>query len=171
MCIRDSYNLDSSANWLNWQWNTDQANFQAFAKGMIAFRKAHPALRPLDFYSSVDNNGNVMEQLRWFKPDGSMSDSAYFGDPDKRAIAWRIDVSELGDSAAAIYVAYNAWSGEVNFTLPWPGPNRKWHRVTDTCTWAEGAGQVRAPGSEEFVGVEGSNYGVCGRGVLVLVAR
>ena len=42
---------------------------------MIAFRKAHPALRPANFYSSVDNNGNVMEQLRWFKPDGTVADS------------------------------------------------------------------------------------------------
>jgi isoamylase len=170
-CNNNPYNLDSSANWLNWNWDTDQNNFQAFARGLINFRRNHPALRPVGFYSSIDNNGNVMEQLRWFKPDGSVADSAYFSDPESHAIAWRIDGSELGDSAAAIYVAYNAWSGNVDFTLPWPGSHRKWHRVTDTCTWAEGANQVRAPGSEDFVGVEGSNYGVCGRGVVLLIAR
>ncbi|MBK7954211.1 MAG: glycogen-debranching protein [Candidatus Accumulibacter sp.] len=170
-CNNNPYNLDSSANWLSWSWDTDQNNFQAFARGLINFRRNHPALRPVGFYSSIDNNGNVMEQLRWFKPDGSVADSAYFSDPESHAIAWRIDGSELGDSAAAIYVAYNAWSGDVNFTLPWPGSHRKWHRVTDTCTWAEGANQVRAPGSEDFVGVEGSNYGVCGRGVVLLIAR
>ena len=54
---------------------------------------------------------------------------------------------------------------------PWPGTSRKWHRVTDTCNWAEGAGQVRAPGSEDLVGVEGSSYGLCGRGVLLLIAK
>ncbi|WP_198120769.1 glycogen debranching protein [Massilia rhizosphaerae] len=165
------YNLDSSANWLNWSWNTDQSNFQSFAKGLIAFRKAHPALRPANFYSSVDNNGNVMEQLRWFKPDGTVADSTYFNDSNNHAIAWRIDGSEFGDSASAIYIAHNAWSGQVNFVLPWPGSGKNWYRVTDTCTWAEGPNQVRSPGFEDYIGGENTNYGVCGRGTLVLIAK
>jgi glycogen operon protein len=170
-CNNNPYNLDSIANWLNYSLSTDQSNFNAFAKGMIAFRKAHPALRPGTFYSSVDNNGNVMEQLRWFKPDGSVADSTYFNDSNNHAIAWRIDGSEFADSASAIYVAYNGWSGSVNFSLPWPGNGKNWYRVTDTCPWAEGATQVRKPGSEDFIGGEGYSYGVCGRGVLVLIAK
>ena len=170
-CNNNPYNLDSSANWLGWSWGVDQNNFQAFSKGMIAFRKAHPALRPVNFYSSVDGNGNVMEQLRWFKPDGLVADSTYFSDPANHAIAWRIDGSEFGDTASAIYVAYNAWSGNVNFVLPWPGNGKQWYRVTDTCTWAEGAGQVRTPGSEDLVGGELTSYGLCGRGSLVLIAK
>jgi glycogen operon protein len=170
-CNNNPYNLDSTANWLNWNLSTEQSNFQAFTKAMIAFRVAHPALRPATFYSAVDNNGNVMEQLRWFKPDGSVPDGAYFDDPNNHAIAWRIDGSEFGDSAAAIYVAYNAWSGDVNFSLPWPGAKRKWYRVTDTCPWAEGAVQVRLPGSEDLVGDEGTNYSLCGRSVVLLIAR
>jgi glycogen operon protein len=170
-CNNNPYNLDSSANWLNWSPTTDQSNFQAFAKGMIAFRKAHPALRPANFYSSVDNNGNVMEQLRWFKPDGTVPDSTYFNDANNHAIAWRIDGSEFGDSASAIYVAHNAWSAQVNFVLPWPGNGKTWYRVTDTCSWAEGASQVRAPGSEDLIGGENTSYGVCGRGTLVLIAK
>ena len=170
-CNNNPYNLDSSTNWLGWSWNTDQSNFQSFSKGMIAFRKAHPALRPANFYSSVDNNSNAMEQLRWFKPDGGMADATYFNDTANHAIAWRIDGSEFGDSAAAIYVAHNAWSAQVNFTLPWPGAGKTWYRVTDTCTWAEGATQVRAPGTEVLVGGENTVYGVCGRGSLVLIAK
>ena len=170
-CNNNPYNLDSSANWQGWSWTTDQANFQAFAKAMIAFRKAHPALRPAGFYSSVDNNGNVMEQLRWFKPDGTVPDAAYFNDAANHALAWRIDGSELGDSASAIYVAHNAWSAQVNFTLPWPGAGKNWYRVTDTCGWAEGASQVRAAGAEDLLGPENTVYGVCGRGTLLLIAK
>ncbi|MCI0479299.1 isoamylase, partial [Candidatus Uhrbacteria bacterium] len=126
------YNLDSSANWLAWTWNTDQTNFHTFTSRMLAFRNAHPALRPQNFYSSVDNNGNVMEQLRWFKPDGNVPDSTYWNDPNNHAIAWRIDGTEFSDSASAIYTAYNGWSGSVTFTLPWPGYGKAWYRVTDT---------------------------------------
>ncbi len=170
-CNNNPYNLDSSANWLSWSWSTDQSNFQSFAKGMIAFRKAHAALRPANFYSAVDNNGNVMEQLRWFKPDGYQADATYFNDPASHAIAWRVDGSEFGDTASAIYVAYNAWSSQVNFSLPWPGYGKSWYRSTDTCGWAEGAGQVRAPGAEDPIGGEATVYGLCGRGMLLLIAK
>ncbi|PWF48695.1 isoamylase [Massilia glaciei] len=170
-CNNNPYNLDSSANWLDWTWSAAESNFQAFAKGMMTFRKAHPALRPLNFYSGSDNNGNVMEQLRWFKPDGGVADGAYMGNANNHALAWRIDGSEFGDTASAIYVAHNAWSAQVNFTLPWPGTGKSWYRVTDTCNWAEGATQVRAPGLEDAVGGESTVYGVCGRGTLLLIAK
>lgn len=170
-CNNNPYNLDSSANWLNWSLNTDQTNFKTFSQRMIAFRKAHPALHPLNFYASTDTNGNVMEQLRWFKPDGAVADATYFNDSANHAIAWRIDGTEFGDTASAIYVAHNAWSAQVNFTLPWAGTGKSWYRVTDTCNWAEGASQVRAPGSEDAVGGENTVYGVCGRGTLVLIAK
>jgi glycogen operon protein len=170
-CNNNPYNLDSSANWLVWSWNTDQANFRAFAAAMIAFRKAHPSLRPVNFYSAADNNGNVMEQLRWFKPDGGVADASYFNSSSNHAIAWRVDGSEFADPASAIYVAHNAWSGSVNFVLPWPGNGKQWYRVTDTCGWAEGPGQVRAPGAEDAVGGEFTSYGLCGRGTLVLIAK
>jgi glycogen operon protein len=170
-CNNNPYNLDSSANWLTTSWDANGSNFNAFAKGMIAFRKAHPALRPVNYYSSVDNNANVMEQLRWFKTDGTVADAAWFSDPSQHAMAWRIDGSEFGDAASALYVAYNGWSGAVNFTLPWPGTGKTWYRVTDTCPWAEGANQVRAPGAEDLVGGENYVYGMCGRGVLVLIAK
>lgn len=167
----NAYNLDSSVNWLNYSWTSDQSNFYTFAQRLIAFRKAHPALRPANFYASADTNGNVMEQMRWFKPDGSVADGAYFGDSNNRALAYRLDGSELGDPSAAIYVAYNAWSGNVNFSLPWPGTGKNWYRVTDTCNWAEGPNQVKLAGQEDLIGGERYSYGVCGRGLLVLIAR
>jgi glycogen operon protein len=170
-CNNNPYNLDSSANWLNWSRTTDQTNFQNFAQALIAFRKAHASLRPAGFYSGSDNNGNGLQQLAWFQPSGAVADSTYFGDANNHAIAWRIDGSELGDTAAAIYVAYNGWSGSVNFTLPAPPSGKSWYRVTDTCTWAEGANQVRAPGSEDAIGGTGTVYGECGRGVLLLIAK
>lgn len=165
------YNVDSTAMSLSFSWNADQTNFNSYAKGLIAFRKAHPALHPAYFYASNDTNGNVMEQLRWFTPAGTVPDSAYWANANNHAIAWRIDGTEFGDSASAIYVAYNGWSGDVTFTLPWPGAGKTWYRVTDTAPWAEGANQVRTPGSEDFIGGEYTNYVLKGRSVLVLIAK
>ena len=165
------YNLDSAANWLYWTYTSTETDFKTFTSRFVAFRKAHPALRPLDFYSSVDNNGNVMEQLRWFKPDGSQADAAYFNSTSNHALAWRIDGSEFGDAASAIYVAYNGWSAQVNFTLPWPGNGKQWYRVTDTATWNEGANTFVSPGSETLIGGENTVYGLQQRSVLLLIAK
>ncbi|ACO48115.1 isoamylase [Deinococcus deserti] len=169
-CNNNAYNLDSSGNWLNPTLTTDQTNFKSFTQNMISFRRGHPALRPANFYSSSDTNGNVMEQIRWFKPDGTVADSGYFGNADNHALAYRIDGTEFGDTASAIYVAYNGWSGGVDFKLPWPGSGKSWYRVTDTCPWAEGATQVDLNAAAN-VGGEYATYSVCGRGLLVLVAR
>jgi isoamylase len=170
-CNNNPYNLDSDANWLDYDWTAQQATFRKFAQRLIAFRKAHPALRPLNFYSGSDGNGNGMEQLRWFKPDGAIADAAYFDDANNHAIAYRIDGTELGDPASAIYVASNGWSGKVTFTLPAAAAGAKWFRVTDTCNWAEGPDQVASPGSETALGGAGATYELCARGVLLLIAR
>ncbi|MBX9869677.1 MAG: glycogen-debranching protein, partial [Burkholderiaceae bacterium] len=170
-CNNNPYNLDSSANWLNYTLTTDQTNFKTFTQRLIAFRKAHPALRPLNFYSALDNNGNVMEQLRWFKPNGAVIDTAYFNDANNHAMAYRIDGSEFGDSSSAIYVAYNAWSSLVNFTLPWPGNGKSWYRVMDTSNWNEGANTVVTPGSETLIGGENTVYGLNARATLLLIAK
>ncbi len=167
----NTYNLDSAANWLSWTFDADDTNHKTAVTRLIAFRKAHPALRPANFYASVDTNGNVMEQLRWFKPDGAQADAAYFDSASNHAIAWRIDGSELSDPNSAIYIAYNGWSGNVNFSLPWPGAGKQWYRVTDTASWNDGPNMVVAPGAEVLLGGEGTSYGLEGRSVLLLIAK
>jgi glycogen operon protein len=160
-CNNNPYNLDSSANWLNYAGNAESATFNTFAQRLIAFRAAHPALRPANFYTSA--------QLQWFTPAGVAPDSAYWTNANNHALAWRLDGAAFGDPAAAVYVAYNGWSGDVTFTLPAPPAGRQWFRVTDTSTWAEGPDQVRQPGAEDPL--DGTPYLLHGRAVLLLVAK
>jgi isoamylase len=162
-CNNNAYDVDSAANWLNYRWTSDQRNFNRFVRGLIAFRKAHVALRPLTFYSNA--------QLVWWTPAGTIADTAYFNSGGNHAIAYQLNGSALGDSYSSIYAAYNAWSGNVNFTLPSPGQGAKWYRVTDTCGWAEGPDQVNTPGAEAPIGGQGYVYRVCGRGLLLLIAK
>jgi isoamylase len=170
-CNNNPYNLDSVGNWLNYSFSQDQANFRDFAQRMIAFRKSHPALRPQSWYSGADNNGNGMLQLQWYTPAGTVPDQAYWNDPSNHSIAWEIDGTEFGDSASAIYVAYNGWSGGVNFRLPWPGSDKNWYRVTDTCNWSDGPDTVAVPGTESRIGGQGVDYSLCGQALLLLIAK
>ncbi|MFI6558917.1 alpha-amylase family glycosyl hydrolase [Streptomyces sp. NPDC050534] len=170
-CNNNPYNLDSTANWLSTDWTADQSTFRTYAARLIAFRKAHPALRPSGFYTSSDTNGNGLGQLQWFTPAGNAPDSTYWSDPNSHALAWRIDGTELGDPAGALYVGYNGWSGDVDFTLPSPGAGKNWYSVTDTSTWAEGANQVAQPGAESRIGGAGTVYRLHGRATLLLIAK
>jgi glycogen operon protein len=162
-CNNNPYNIDSIANWLSYTPTGDQSNFNAFVTGMISFRKAHKALRPLNFYSA--------SQLAWWTPAGTAADGGYFENGANHAIAYQFNGVALSDSNPSLYVAYNGWQGSVNFTLPSPGNGTSWYRVVDTCGWAEGPKQVRAPGSEDPIGGQGTVYSVCGRGLLLLIAK
>jgi hypothetical protein len=53
--------------------------FAFLAEAMIAFRRQHPALHPLEFYTPG--------QVAWFRPDGGAADSNYFANADNHAIA------------------------------------------------------------------------------------
>ena len=170
-CNNNPYDLDSLGNWLNYTLNADQMNFGNFAQRMIAFRNAHPALRPQTWYSGSDNNGNGMMQLQWYTPAGAVADTAYWNNAGNHAIACQIDGSEFNDPASAVYVAYNGWSGSVNFTLPWPGNGKNWYRVTDTCNWADGPDTFATPGTESLISGQGANYNLCAEALLLLIAK
>jgi isoamylase len=165
------YNLDSIANWLNFNWNQDQKIFNTFFKRLIAFRKAHPSLRPVDFYVGTDTNGNGMEQLSWFKADGTSADNTFFNDPNQHAIAYRIDGTEFKDPSSAIYIAYNGWYQDVTFKLPSAGKTKRWYRVMDTSNWNEGINTAVEPGNETLIGGEHELYTLGGRATLLLIAK
>ncbi|MGB7847207.1 MAG: hypothetical protein WBL63_16445, partial [Candidatus Acidiferrum sp.] len=157
------YNIDAAFNWLNYQFDEQQKNFTIFTQRLLTFRKAHPALRPADFYSEA--------QLKWFRPDGAPADGSYFTNPDNHALAWSIDGSDFQDPSSALYIAYNAWSGSVTFVLPSPGDNNNWFRMMDTSPFLEPAGNFAAPGKEEKIGGAEATYILGPRAVLLLMAR
>jgi isoamylase len=161
-CNNNAYNLDSSANWLNYNWSTDQSNFYNFALRVITFRAAHPALRPVTWYTS--------NQVVWYEPNGAVVTTDYWNNAGNYSIAYTINGSSFGDSNS-IYIAYNGWSGSVTFTLPPPPTGTSWYRVTDTCTWNDGPNTFVTPGSETLIGGAGSNYNQCGQSLLLLISK
>ncbi|MFT3840697.1 MAG: isoamylase [Myxococcaceae bacterium] len=170
-CNNNSYNLDSVATWLGWAPDTDQQSFETFTQRLLAFRKAHPALHPHDWYPIVDQDGDGIEGMKWLQPSGAGADDAYLNNANNHAFGWRLDGSELGDPAAALWVAYNGWTSAVNFTLPKAPPGTKWFRVTDTCSGFESPDQFANPGGEFALGDPGQTYSLCSRGLTLMLAR
>jgi isoamylase len=161
-CNNNAYNLDSSANWLNYSWSTDQTNFNTYAQRIIAFRKAHPALRPATWYTS--------SQVQWYEPSGAVATTSYWNDTSNYAIAYTINGSFFSDPNS-MYIAFNGWSGSVSFTLPAPPTGTNWYRVTDTCNWNDGPNTFVTPGSETLIGPGGTNYSQCAQSLLLLISK
>jgi glycogen operon protein len=165
----NAYNLDSSKNWLDWSDRTAHALFFDYARRIMRFRGAHPALRPASFFEGKDHDGDGLADITWLRDDGQPADGGYMQSPSMHFLAYRIDASELGDTAASIYVAYNGWSGAVTVRLPWNLPGKSWYRAGDTAGWMESRGNFVEPGEEEPM--SGPIYELAGRSVLVLIER
>jgi isoamylase len=163
----NAYNLDSDKNWIQWADKETNAPFYAFARRLIAFRRAHPALRPSRFFDGVDHDGNGVKDLTFYGAQGEATGS-YLDDRDNHFLAFRLDGAELGDPAASIYVAYNGWSAPVTATLPAPSGQRRFYRVADTASWMEVAGNFADPGHEEAI--EG-RYELAARSALLLIEK
>jgi len=173
-CNDNPYNVDSVGTWLTPQsnWTSDQSNFNTYATRAIAFRKAHPSLRPATWYTPA--------QVVWY-----YSNAAQVSNDPTRNNYWNGNNNYLaymingGDFDTTLYVIYNgasAYSGnlpsnETPFTLPPAPPGKNWYRVTDTCEWNEGPDTWAQPGNETLIGPGNSTYGVCGEALVLFIAK
>ena len=161
------YNLDTVAIWFDWQAAAQQSALSTFTRNLLLFRRGHVCLRPAQFFTGTDHNGNGLKDLTWYYDTGAEVTQDYFANPNNHFLAYRIDGTEFGDSAVSIYVAYNGWSGPINVTIP--APLTAWRLVADTSSNAESWGNIYAAGQE--VALSGDQYTVDGRSLVVLLER
>ena len=162
----NAYNMDTHANWLDWSLATTNASQLAFTRNLIGFRRAHPALRPADFFTGKPRDGGAIADLTWLRPDGGEIDSGYFGDAGNHFIAWQLDATTAG--AARIYVAYNGWVDPIEATLPSPPAGESWALSIDTSASATAFNNAHATGDEPTLG---KHVTVAGRSCLVAITR
>lgn len=95
----NSYNLSDQVNSLKWDDLTENQDVYEYYKGLIAFRKAHGALRMTNT-EEVQNNLTFIDGL------------------DANVVAYSIENSPNGETAESLYVVYNANQESVQVTLP-----------------------------------------------------
>jgi isoamylase len=163
----NSYNLDTSANWFDWQLAARETALTDFTRGLLQFRRAHPCLRPAEFFTGTDHNRNGLKDLTWYFDSGAEVDAAYFANPNNHFLAYRIEATD--DPAASVYVAYNAGIHPVVATLPVNLPAQRWYIVADTGAAAEAWGNMHAAGRE--VKLDASKYAVDGRSIVLFIEK
>ncbi len=160
----NAYNLDDSAMWLDPTLATPNAAFVSFTHALLAFRAAHPALRPAAFFDGLDHDGNGLPDVAFLDTTGAAASASYMADTNNHFLAFRLDGTEASDPARSIYVAYNGWSGDLPATLPAAGASTAWYVSGDSAS-----GAFAAPGAETALG--GTSVTVKARSVAVLVER
>ena len=143
------YNQDNATSWLDWDLLQKNADFRRFFKRMIAFRKAHPILGSSRFWR---------DRIEW-RGTGPQPDLSW----ESHTLAFRLREEEGG----SIYVMINAYSQELDFTLPEPDAAGGWKRVADTML--PSPDDIAEPGQEKAV--TGATYAVGSRSVVLLTAE
>ena len=104
----NSYQSSDEINQIDWSLKTEHADVVAYYEGLIAFRKAHPALR-------LTTTEAIQENL-FFYGDGKI-----YGDLQMdmdQVVAYIIDNHASGDEAGAIFVGFNAGEEAVTLQIP-----------------------------------------------------
>jgi glycogen operon protein len=111
------YCQDNETSWVDWSCLQRHGEIHAFAREMIAFRRAHPILSTERFYTEAE--------IGWFGPQRGLPDWA---DPNARQLACLIHEG----AHHALFLMFNAGSDAVDFSVP-PAPDgARWRIAVDT---------------------------------------
>jgi len=144
---------DNETSWFDWSYVEQNREICRFARGLIAFRSAHPVLSRERFYT---NN-----EIEWLAPAGGLPD---WFDPNKKALACLI----REDEAQSVLLMFNAAADGVDFALPVLPTGFRWYRAVDTSLASPFDSSVAA---EEPVVNSSRNYPLEGRSSAILLAR
>ena len=120
----NAYNQDSATSWFDWTMTDSNQELLRYVQRLIAFRKAHPALRRRHFYTGQVNERGLAD-ITWH---GTTLGNPGFDDPHGRALACTI-AGFGGD--ADVHVMMNMFWEPLAFEVP-IDPQRTWHTAVDT---------------------------------------
>jgi len=135
----NAYCQDNEVSWLNWELTPDNEQLLAFARQIIALRRAHPVFRRRSFFQEQRLRGKT-KNILWLNPDGlEMGDDEWnqgfarclgmylageaIGEVDRRGCP-------VGDDDCLLIL--NASTDEIPFTLPGFRSHLRWQPVVDT---------------------------------------
>lgn len=149
----NAYCQDNATSWYDWGYLEQHGEIFRFARGMIAFRRAHPVLSKEQFYADADIN--------WFGAQGGLPGWA---DPKVKHFACLIHEGEQ----SALYLMFNAGVEAIDFTLPPVAQGTRWHQAVDT---ARDSPQDLFAAGDELLCSDQQTYRLGSRSSAILLAR
>lgn len=163
----NNYCHDTPCSWLDWKAADENADLVRFCSLMIAFRHAHPVLRPRWHLSGAVSPESGLPEVSFH---GTRAWQADFSG-SSRVLAFMLDGSQARGGSVAdetIYAAFNLYWEALGFELPAPPRGKRWHVFANT--GVASPGDIHAPGSEPVLENQGGLL-IGGRSVVILVAR
>lgn len=163
----NSYCHDSALNWFDWDGLGTHAGLFRFTRQLIAFRKAHPALRRRSYFHHLDMVGSGYPDISFHGRELWQPDWSY----DGRQLACLLCGEHCREGAEAddmIYIIVNAHWETAWFDLPPLGARGHWRVAINTA--------LRPPEDSHALGQEpvlpNQEQIIAGpRSVLILVGR
>ncbi len=163
----NTYCHDNELNWQDWTLLEKNAEIFRYAKGMIAFRHAHHALRNRWHLSGRDTVGSGYADISWHGPQAWNADWS----GTSRLLAFMLCGKHAYGGQRQdnyIYVAMNMhWDGHW-FDVPGLPDGMKWHVAANT--GAPSPDDIWAPGQEPALENQ-SGILLGDRSVVVLLGR
>ena len=133
---------DNEIGWIDWSLAAEHADLLRFVRGLIAFRRAHPALRRTTFLDGVPRGPRNRPDVAWHGPRLGHPDWG----PRARWLAMHLAGEHAPEPDCDLYLAANASGSPHPFELPSPPEGERWVRVV--ATWEPSPGDLLAPGEE-----------------------
>jgi len=149
----NAYCQDNETSWIDWTCLERHQEIHRFARGMIAFRRAHPVLSKEQFYTDAG--------IHWLGPQQGPPNWA---DPRCKALACLIHK----DGQDMLFLMFNAGMVETGFGLPPLPRGFGWHLAVDSSRLAPQ--DLFAPGEEAILD-NSKTFRVAARSSAILLAR
>ncbi len=153
----NGYCHDGPLTWLDWNLLEKNAELFRFCRLMIQFRKQHPVLR------DPRHPGEGTPQMIWHGTQPWLADWS----SGSRVLAFH-RVGPAATGLDVVYVAMNMHWDTLEFGLPLPPRELRWHVAANTSMPAPQ--DIWEPGHEPELKEQGK-FWVGGRSIVVLVAR
>jgi glycogen operon protein len=157
----NAYSQDNEVSWVDWDRGAVWAGLTGFTRNAIAFRRAHPALRPA---SHVGAAGDAPGRP-WVSWHGERTGHPDWSDP-RPLVSVTFGATHPDGSPDLVHLVANAHWEDVTVELPRPGAGLVWCRFADTAA----PDPAHVPGTEPPLRDQ-SRLTTRARSVTVLTAR
>ncbi len=137
----NAYCQDNEISWIDWSALPANEDLLAFVRKVIHLRRSHIVFHRHRFFHGQVIPGTMSRDITWLRPDGQIMEEGDWFDEGRRVIGILLS-GEAGtthltargqpESDDTFFLALNAWTEPLAFTIPGIDADLPWEPVIDT---------------------------------------
>jgi glycogen operon protein len=134
------YAQDSELAWVDWARAREYGHLTDFVARMTKLRKQHPVFRRRRFFRGRPTSGSPLEDIGWFKPDGTQMTDEDWDSGFAKSLAVFLNGEGIREPDTrgerlvdqSFFLLFNGHYESIEFTLPELPVTDRWHVAVDT---------------------------------------